>query len=71
MSAFCIDLFVFVCNSLISLKEASFSIDGKLKCDLEPQFSLIVITLRWVLYLTIALMAGPLICRNVESSWLY
>ena len=65
MLVFCIALFDY--NILIFFKISTFPTNEKLKLDLEVQFSLIVITLRWALYFTIALMTGSPIFSDVRS----
>ena len=47
---FCVPLFD--CNTLISFRISTFSTNEKLKLDLEVQFSLIAITLGWVLFIS-------------------
>ena len=65
MLVFCVALFD--CNILISFKISTFSINEKLKLDLELHFSLMATILGWALYFTITIMTVSLIFSNVRS----
>ena len=65
ISVFCVALFD--CNILISFKISTFSINEKLKLDLELHFSLMATILGWALYFTITIMTVSLIFSDVRS----
>ena len=69
MSVFCVALLAF--KFFISFKLFSLSTNEKLKRVLELQFYLIAIMLGWALYLTIALITGPLMEADIGSCSLY
>ena len=52
-------------------KNSFFFNNDKLNSELEVQFSLVALTLRWVLYIRKALMTGLLIFPGVEPTKLY
>ena len=52
-------------------KNSFFFNNDKLNSELEVQFSLVALTLRWVLYIRKALMTGLLIFPGVKPTWLY
>ena len=64
MLVFCVALFDCI---LISFKISTFSINEKLKLDLELHFSLMATILGWALYFTITIMTVSLIFSDVRS----